>query len=286
MPELPEVETIINDLKKAILRKKIAGVDIADRKVVGSNFKIFQSKFKGNYFIDIERRGKLIIFYIKSGDYLLVHLKMTGQLIYCDKSHCIAGGHEIKGSLGKLPNKYTRVFFKFSDSSVLYFNDLRRFGYLKIAGKEDLEKIKDAYGVEPLSKNFTIAKLKEILKDRKRDIKQILMNQALIAGIGNIYADEILFAARIRPTRSAGSLKKAEIKNLYRAIGDILKKGIKYRGTTFSDYLDSSGRKGNFTGFLRVYGHKTGEKCFRCPGALKKIKIGGRSSVYCPSCQK
>ncbi len=286
MPELPEVETIINDLKKVILRKKIARVDIVDKKVVGSNFKIFQSKFKGNYFIDIERRGKLIIFYLKRGDYLLVHLKMTGQLIYCDKKHCIAGGHEIKGSLGKLPNKYTRAFFKFSDSSVLYFNDLRRFGYLKVVSKEGLEKIKAGYGVEPFSKNFTLVKLKEILKDRKRDIKQILMNQALIAGIGNIYADEVLFAARIRPTRSAGSLKEAEIKNLFRSIGDILKKGIKYRGTTFSDYLDSSGRKGNFTAFLRVYGRKTGDKCFRCSGALKKIKIGGRSSVYCPACQK
>lgn len=286
MPELPEVETIVNDLKKVILHNKIIAVNIADKKVIETSAKIFQNKLKGNCFIDIQRIGKLIVFYLKSGEYLLVHLKMTGQLIYCDEKHCIAGGHETPGSLEKLPNKHTRAFLQFSNFSVLYFNDLRRFGYLKIADEKELEKIKSVYGLEPLSKNFTLVKLKEILQGKKRDIKQVLMDQALIAGIGNIYSDEILFASRIKPARKADSLNRMEIKKLFLAIVSILKKGIKYRGTTFSDYVDSSGHKGNFMAFLRVYGRKTGDKCYRCSGVLKKVKIGGRSSVYCQSCQK
>jgi formamidopyrimidine-DNA glycosylase len=306
MPELPEVETIKNDLKKAILNKKIVEVEAREKKIIKSNFQEFPQDLKGNAFRDISRIGKLMIFKLKNKKYLLIHLKMTGQLIYkphfktsprpspCQeegesenkrKKNVIAGGHEIPGMDDKLPNKHTHVIFKFADKSVLYFNDMRRFGYLKLADEEELKKIKAEYGVEPLSRGFTLKRLREVLKGRKNSVKAVLMDQSLIAGIGNIYADEILFKAGVMPSRAANTLGEEEIKKIFRAIKFILKKAIKYRGTTFSDYVDSKGKKGNFTRFLDVY-KREGERCKRCGNVIKKMKIGGRGARYCPECQK
>jgi formamidopyrimidine-DNA glycosylase len=285
MPELPEVETIKNDLKKAILSKKIASVEVGKKKIVKSSFSESIRTLKGNAFKDIERVGKLMIFHLKSGQYLFIHLKMTGQLIYCATKGCIAGGHEIPGMDDKLPNKYTHATFNFVDLSSLYFNDMRQFGYLKVVDEDELNKIKSEYGVEPLSKNFTLESFKEILSSKKISIKVVLMNQSLISGIGNLYADEILFRAGIRSDRNVNTLNKEEIKKIFGAVKPTLKKAIEHRGTTFSDYVDSKGRKGNFTKFLKVY-RREGEKCYKCGGIIKKIKIGGRGTRYCPKCQK
>lgn len=299
MPELPEVETIKNDLKKAILNKKIADIIVSKKSVVKSPFNGFIKILKKNNFKDISRIGKLLIFEIRRAaangahpnkfnkedkKYLLIHLKMTGQLVYREKNKCIAGGHEAPGGIGKLPNKYSHAVFNFQDGSSLYFNDMRRFGYLKIVGEDELKKIKNKFGIEPLTKNFTFEKFKEIFKKKKKNIKAILMDQALIAGIGNIYADEILFKAKIKPARIAASLKDDEMKKIFNAANEILKKAIKFRGTTFSDFVDSQGRKGNFSGILKVYGRE-GEKCFRCGGVVKKIKLGGRGTRFCEKCQ-
>lgn len=284
MPELPEVETIKNDLKKMILNKKIADVLVHKKKIVKNSYNIFLKELKGNVFKNISRIGKLIIFHLKSGQYLLIHLKMTGQLIYCSKNNCITGGHEVPGMDDKLPNKYSHVIFSFSDKSTLYFNDMRQFGYLKIVNKNELEKIKSKYGIEPLTKNYTLDNFKKIFQGRRISVKAVLLNQNLVSGIGNIYADEILFKSGIRPTRIASCVKEDEIKKMFKAIELILKKAIKYRGTTFSDYVDSRGKKGNFTKLLKVYG-RDGKKCFRCNGVVKKIKLAGRGTRYCPKCQ-
>lgn len=294
MPELPEVETIKNDLRKRILRKKIVGIEIRKRKIVKNKSTDFIKILKGNFFSNLDRIGKLLIFkLLDRKNYLLIHLKMTGQLIYCNKGEIVAGGHEIglKSSLipglgDNLPNKYTHVIFEFNDGSKLFFNDLRQFGYLKIVNKEELERIVKDYGIEPLTKDFTIKKFREVLKNRKTSIKAVLLNQKLIAGIGNIYADESLFLAKIKPNRQAGSLLNKEIEELFKAISFIIKKAIKYRGTTFSNYVDTSGRKGNFTKLLKVYGRE-GEKCRRClSDTIKKIKVAGRGTRYCQKCQK
>ena len=162
---------------------------------------------------------------------------------------------------------------------------MRRFGYLKIVEADEMRKIKSEYGVEPLSKDFTFDKFKFIISGRKGNIKQLLFNQRVIAGIGNIYADEILFKARVRPQRKVNSLTEKEIKNIFKAIPAVLKKAIKHRGTTFSDYRDARGRRGNFAGFLRVYG-RAKEKCFGCGGVVKKIRMGGRGTYYCEKCQR
>jgi len=286
MPELPEVETIKNDLKKVILKKKIKGVDVKKKKLVRGSLSGFIKTLTGNYIKDINRRGKLLIFTLsKNRLFLLVHLKMTGQLIYIKGAKVVAGGH---GELGddRFPNKYSHIIFKFKDDSRLFFNDQRQFGYMQIVDSEELEKVENKFGIEPLSAKFILKKFTEILQGKTGNIKALLMNQKFIAGIGNIYADEICFYARVKPMRSVKILTKPEIKKIHQGIGAILRKAIKYRGTTFSDYRDGDGKKGNFKQFLKVYG-KGKQKCQRCKkGVIKKVRAAGRGTRYCEECQK
>ncbi len=291
MPELPEVETIRRDLEKKIVSKKIQKLEIKDSAIIKNSQNQFVKKLKGYFFSRINRIGKLLIFQIPNNDYLLVHLKMTGQLVFCDQKTCVAGGHSMTkeediSGIGELPNKYTRVIFTFSDKSKLYFNDLRKFGYLKIVNEDELNLVKETFGIEPLTKNFTLDNFKKIFKNRKTNIKALLLNQKLIAGIGNIYADEILFDVGILPTRPVDKVAEAEIKKIFKSTQKIIKKAIQYRGTTFNSYRDGSGKKGNFKQFLKVYGRK-GEKCIKCKKAtIKKEKIAQRGTSYCPVCQK
>ncbi len=287
MPELPEVETIKNSLNKKVLDKKIIQVDVRQKKVIRGSLSSFVKILPGRSFQKIDRVGKLLIFKIKDNElYLLIHLKVTGQLIYCKKNEIVAGGHNFPEiEVGELPNKYSHVIFQFIDGSQLFFNDMRKFGYLKIVERKDLEKVLKEYGLDPLSPDFKLDNFRKIFKDKKTSVKAVLMDQELIAGIGNIYSDEILFQARIKPIRRANTLKKEEIKNIFEATKMILKKAIKYRGTTFSDYVDASGNKGGFIRFLKVYGRE-GEKCEQCGGVIKKTKIAGRGTRYCNRCQK
>lgn len=294
MPELPEVETIKNDLEKKLPDKKIREVEIRKERMVRDiGSRELADSLEGVGIIGMDRKGKLIFFELNNSLYLVIHLKMTGQLIYVDKQGMIAGGHSpeeersvMEAVGGDPPNKYTHIIFKFQDGSHLYFNDLRQFGYIKLAGKEELEKIKRERGVDPLSEDFNSETAKEIFKNRKVAVKKVLMDQKVIAGIGNIYADEILFEAGIRPDRQAKELKEKEITSIVKASKKILKKAIQYRGTTFSNYTDCQGKKGNFVSRLKVYGRKEGEKCYRCGGKIKVAKINNRSTRYCPKCQK
>lgn len=291
MPELPEVETIKNDLKKKICGKRIKSVNVAKKRIVGGNIQKFCKILVGNFIKDISRIGKLLILEIGNNQFLLIHLKMTGQLVYRQKNNIIAGGHSLSGEGvinkvgGALPNKHSHVVFSFADGSELFFNDIRQFGYLKIVELDELERIKSGYGIEPLTKNFRLEEFKKIFKNRKTNIKAVLLNQKLISGIGNIYADEILFDAGVNPKRIAGKLSGKEIESIFHSSQKIIKKAIKYRGTTFSDYVDTAGKKGNFSRFLRVYGQE-GNKCHKCGGVVKKIKLGGRGTRFCPKCQK
>jgi formamidopyrimidine-DNA glycosylase len=293
MPELPEVETVRRDLATRLLHKKIKSVAVANAKTVGGQPEEFSKILKGSSFVALERRGKLLIFQLdKKETYLLIHLKMTGQLIYLSASDSVFGGHSLSsGSLAKavggpLPNKHTRVTFTFTDKSQLFFNDLRKFGYLKIVSGEQLKTIvaKD-YGPEPLTNNFVLSDFADQLKRRRRAIKAVLLDQKVVAGLGNIYTDEVLFAAGVRPQRTAASLTAAEVKQIYQAIKKILPQAIKYRGTTFSDYVDSRGHQGNFSAKLKVYG-RGGQPCPQCSRPIIKVKVAGRGTCYCPCCQK
>lgn len=291
MPELPEVETIRCDLSAQILGIRIRAVQVLAVKSIGGGSKKFIATLVGSKFQQIDRIGKLLIFKINPKSYLLIHLKMTGQLIYRDQRQIILGGHSEPGKgekrriIGDLPNKSTRVIISLANNAKLYFNDQRRFGYLRLVDSLALEKIKAGFGPEPGQSAFNENFLVNLLASRSRNIKALLLDQKQVAGLGNIYADEALFLAGIRPDRPAGSLSLAEIKRLVKSAKELIKLAIKHRGTTFSDYRDASGRQGGFLTRLQVYGRR-GQKCYRCGGIITKIKLAGRGTHFCPRCQK
>jgi len=285
MPELPEVETIVRDLNSQTKRKKITSVKILDAKAVKLPINKFYKQVVGQTVKAVKRRAKMVIIELLD-KFLLIHLKMTGQLVYQAGKKIIAGGHPLAHIAKELPNKFTRVIFEFNNKSKLFFNDLRKFGWIKIASKQELEKIFDSLGAEPLDSEFNLAKLKEILSHKQNTtIKQAIMDQKYLVGLGNIYSDEALFLSGIKPTRKVKTLTVREIKKLWRAIPRILKYAIKHRGTSFSDYVDAKGEAGNFIKYLKVYG-RAGEKCKVCGGVVKKTKINGRGTHWCDKCQK
>ncbi|MDD5749313.1 MAG: bifunctional DNA-formamidopyrimidine glycosylase/DNA-(apurinic or apyrimidinic site) lyase [Patescibacteria group bacterium] len=286
MPELPEVETIRRGLSANILGKKINRVQIKKSNLVRNTDRLFTTVLQNNSFSKIDRIGKLLIFELKKGDkLLLVHLKMTGQLIYSSTDDLLAGGHNWPPVSENLPNKFSHVIFSFSDDSRLFYNDLRQFGYLQLIKKKDRRLIEAKFGIEPGQKNFTWNNFRKIFIDRKTPLKALLLNQKLIAGLGNIYVDEICFRAGLRPDRNADKLKEKELKKIFKATDYIIKKAIAKKGTTFSDYRDVENKKGNFSFYLKVYGRK-GEQCFSCQGKIEKIKLAGRGTHFCLNCQK
>ena len=288
MPELPEVETIRRDLSGFVLNKKIKSVDLLLARLVKSNPKQFVNILKNNSFTEIQRIGKLLIFKLQKtpNSFLLVHLRMTGQLIYCSKKNIIAGGHGLPKIKNCTPSKYSYIIFNFQDKSRLFFNDMRTFGALKIVNSFELHDIINKYGIEPLQSNFKLKTFKETIKRRTINIKALLLNQNLIAGIGNIYADEILFRAGVLPDKTSKNLNDSEIKKIFRSCQLIIKKAIKQRGTTFNNYVDVRGKKGSYAKKLKVYG-QGGKKCLKCKtNTLVKTKVAGRGTVYCPGCQK
>jgi formamidopyrimidine-DNA glycosylase len=286
MPELPEVQTIVDDLNKIILNKKIKKIDVLLPKIVKGTNSIFISALKNNSFQNISRRGKFIIIPLNDGRFLIVHLRMTGQIIYVQDNKLIAGGHSDQKNNFNLPNKQTHLIITFNDNSQLFYNDQRQFGFLEIVSQREVDNLEKRLGVEPLSSKFTLDYFKCLLKGKKRNIKAFLLDQKYIAGLGNIYVDESLFLAHILPGRLTNSLKEKEIKDLHQAIKKVLKQAIKYRGTTFNNYKDAHGRKGSFINRLEVYGQEN-KKCVRCKkGVIKKIRLVGRGTRYCPECQK
>ncbi len=286
MPELPEVETIRRDLEKRIVGHKITEVEIRDRKIIKNDGAKFQKELVGNEIKAVWRRGKLLMFEIKSNHFLLTHLKMTGQLIYKNHQKITAGGHSIGDIDFQAPNKFTRVIISFAGGGKLFFNDMRRFGYMKIVDAHDKDRIwqKD-FGIEPLTPSFIFADFRKIFIGRKTNVKALLMNQKLIAGIGNIYADEACFCARVLPWRKVGSLTELELKKLFQCITKVLQVAVKNRGTTFNDFVDGDDKSGGHYNFLNVY-ERDGEKCRRCKTIIKKTRHAGRGTHYCVTCQR
>jgi len=277
MPELPEVETVRRDLRRCILGKKIVQVEVGKEKLVrGVSVKGFKKYLKGKSFSEIDRRGKLLVFRFKRGTRktLLVHLKMTGQLVYKSFKGMVIGGHRMK-NLGELPGKYSHIILDFEDGSRLFFNDLRQFGYWKLVKKKELDKILNEFGMEPLTGSFKWEEFRKLVKDRRRQVKAFLLDQKMVAGIGNIYSDEICFKTGIRPNRKLDGLDEEKVKILYKEITKVLRKAIERKGTSY----------GSYSRFLKVYG-RDGKKCLICKkGRIRKMNVAGRKSRYCPICQ-
>lgn len=281
MPELPEVETIRKDLQFAVLGKGIRSVKIWTPRLVKNDPKEFIKHLENNRFEQIDRKGKLLMFQLAYGDQtLMIHLRMTGQLI-----SELPGGLVV-GDAAELPNKHTHVSIYFADGSVLHFNDIRTFGYLHLAGEDDVKKALSRFGIEPLSPGFVYKRFEELFLGRKGIVKSILLDQQKIAGIGNIYADEICHRARIRPDRDISSLKPGDIKRLFNACQTVIREAVTKRGTTFSNYVDGKGNKGGYSKYLKVYNRK-GERCHRCgDDRIVKIRVAGRGTHLCENCQK
>ena len=295
MPELPEVETTIRDLKKA--QPSILGAGFFDvwtdwEKIVKKpkNFDEFKKGLKGKKIEEIKRRGKNILFFLSENKTLLLHQKLTGHLLY-GKWEIQKGKPESRtsGPISEDPmNRFLHLIFFLNNGWQLAISDLRKFARVELWDKGDLENSKEFknLGPEPLEKDFIFEKFKQALsKKKKGKIKQVLMDQNVIAGIGNIYSDEILWQAKIHPFKDVSKLKDEELKEIYQAMKEILKKAILAKGESISDFRRISGEKGGFDPLRRVY-RREGEKCPRCNIIIKRIKIGGRSAHFCPRCQK
>jgi len=266
MPELPEVETIANQLLKKIKNNIISKVEVRD----------YSKRFQGKKqtilakIENIERRAKQIVFSLKNDYSFVIHLKMTGQLIYHQKFPA-----EIK--------KATHVIFTFSNGSHLFFNDFRKFGFVKIMKTKNLDTYFEMFGPDSLKVSFS--NFKKVLEKKKRSrLKPTLLNQQVLSGLGNIYAQEACFKAGILPNRIIGSLSNLELKKLHSAIQIILRSAIKHQGTSFdTTYRTIEDKPGGYRPYVKVYHQKN---CSKCKSKLNSNKLGGRSTYYCEKCQR
>ncbi len=287
MPELPEVETVRLQLKHKVIGKTIASVEIFHMKTVEHN-RQFAKKLKGEQIADIDRVGKLMIFSFVNEDnlFLLAHLKMTGQFFFVDKKGgVVGGGHSMTAADTKLPTKHTRVAFHFTDSTTLFFNDMRLFGYTKLASAKEVTEARKGFGPEPIDPEFDVEWFVEHVRKRQSPIKAVLLDQSFVAGLGNIYVDEALWRAQVRPMRKANTLTKKEAAAIAVASGEVMLESIEVGGTTFQNFADTEGHAGNFTAYLKVFG-KQDEACYRCGNIIKKTRCAARGTHYCSGCQK
>lgn len=293
MPELPEVETIKRSLQKDIVGKTITNIEV--RKL-----KLFQGDVKeviGKKILSVNRAGKMLIIDLE-GDYsLLIHNKMSGQLVWSNSlEDKVVFGNVIPFAGGNtLPGNTTHIIIK-TDGGTLFFNDLRQFGWIKVIKDiKNLQELKEL-GPEPfdfaqdepfINKEFTVEYLQKTFSKTSKPIKVVLLEQQKIAGVGNIYDNDALFEAGIMPTRSAKSLSGEEISKLKDGIIKVLKDGIKYGGSSAGDeaYIQPDGTKGKYQEHARVY-QRDGQSCSRCGTTIKRIAIGGRGTFFCPTCQR
>jgi formamidopyrimidine-DNA glycosylase len=270
MPELPEVETVVQSLRQPLLWRTITGVIVQwPRTIAYPSIDRFTQDIVGRSVASVRRRGKYIIIDLDRG-HLLIHLKMSGGLQVMSKD--------------QVCNKHTRVLLDLDDGQQLRFHDTRKFGRMYLV--DDPEQVTASLGPEPLAPDFSSADFSRLFGRRSGRIKSLLLNQTFLAGLGNIYADEALFASHIHPWRTADSLNSEERARLYGAIRQVLSSAVAGRGTTLDDraYTDAEGRAGSYQEWIAVYG-RTGEPCLRCQTPIERMVIGGRSSHYCPQCQ-
>ncbi len=289
MPELPEIETVRLQLNKALVGRRIESVEVRNTKT----FLGKKDAIEGKKVITVRRRAKVLIIDLEGAIDIAFHFKMSGQLILDEDednttiNDRIVGGHPTADFTGKLPSSHTRVIFHL-DKGVLYFNDQRMFGWVKAAPKEEIEQMKflQELGPEPFEINdeeFTVRVSKS-----KRPIKLVLMDQTVISGVGNIYANDALWEAQVDPKRPANTLKALDYKNLFEGVNLVLQEGIKYGGATAADakYIDLRGLGGHYQEHFRTYDQE-GKKCARNDGGvIEKYTLGGRGTYWCPKCQK
>jgi formamidopyrimidine-DNA glycosylase len=286
MPELPEVETTVRQLQRKVRGRTFIDVWTDFKKMIKrpSSLEKFKEILKGKKIQRVWRRGKNIIFDLSGYHSLLVHQKLTG--------HFLSGEWRREGNIWQPPpgplsdkvNTYIHLLFTFDDGQQLALSDLRKFAKAELLNKDELKEELSFLGPEPLGKRLTLETFKKILRRARGKIKQVLMDQTVIAGIGNIYSDEILWQAKIHPLKETSQLSEKELKNVYQAMRKILPLAVKLCGESISDYRTLSGEAGFFDKARKVY-RREGEKCSRCGKIIKRIKLAGRSARFCPNCQ-
>ncbi len=272
MPEIAEVETVRNTLKGRILNKKITDVKVHYKNMIESDINTFAKDLINDEFIDIKRKGKWLIFETNN-KYLLSHLRMEGKFFIKD-------ANEAKG-------KHEHVTIYFEDNTTLRYEDTRKFGRMNLVKKEDLETTESIakQGFEPGDKNLTSSYLLDKFKNKRLPIKTVLLDQTIISGLGNIYVNEVMFYAKINPLKEAKNISKEECDLIVKGSDEIIREAIKMGGTTIKSYTSSLGVTGRFQQNLKVH-KREGEACLVCGTIINNIKIGGRSTYYCPKCQK
>jgi formamidopyrimidine-DNA glycosylase len=266
MPELPEVETIKNELLPHVIGRTIKSVDVFwDRMVKQLPVEEFKKQVVGQKITALLRRGKYLFFHLSGGFILVMHMKMTGSLVMNPEN-----------------TKYARAIFHLDNGKAMYFHDPRKFGKMWL--EKDTKAVINQLGPEPLDEDFTPATLEKILSKRTAPVKPVLLDQSIIAGIGNMYADESLFAARIHPEKPANKLTKAEINRLHGAIQAVLLKALKNKGASIRNYIRPDGAPGTAHDEFSV-AHGTGKNCPRCGTPIKRIVVRGRGTYLCPKCQ-
>lgn len=290
MPELPEVETVCRSLRHFVIDQTITGLQILHKKsfICDSKFTVINKTIKG-----IQRRGKFIILVLDDGNFVVTHLKMTGQLLYKGSSSTndlAGGGHPASDTLEQLPGKHTRIIYdlrgRSGECSQLFFNDMRIFGWMKVVDKFGLAEMFAALGPDANDPTVDAEALYARLQRKRLPIKQTIMDNKLWTGVGNIYASEILFEVGVDPRTPSNKISLATWKKIIFVTRKILDAAVAAGGTTFDGrYVDALGRAGDFERALQVYG-RAGENCRCCGTILENVKLGGRSSIYCPRCQK
>jgi formamidopyrimidine-DNA glycosylase len=283
MPELPEIEVIKRGLEKKIIGLKIQKIQVLSPKSFIGN----PNSAERQIILNIWRKAKILGMDLTGDVSLLFHLKMSGQLVWEGKSKFI-GGHPTEDMSGKMPTSHTRVIFSFSDGSHLYFNDQRKFGWVKVVDSQQVtgdSSIKNL-GPEPLEKEFSWQVLKEnLLRHKSVPVKVAIMDQTVVSGVGNIYANEACFNTKLDPRAKVGELSDKQFKALYEGIITALKSGIKYGGSTRVHFVDPEGHKGYFLDYAFVY-WRDKHPCKVCGTEIKKITLGGRGTYLCERCQK
>lgn len=272
MPELPEVETIVRELRKQAIGEKIDRVMLRMPQILRCPKDEFTKYIEGRIIRKVNRRGKFIILELSQGWSLVIHLKMTGQLSWIPRT--------------QKPQKHTHVVFHFTQSPFqLRYCDIRRFGYLLLLKTDCMQNVLPFRDLGPEPLEIEESTFVELFSKRKGRIKSLLLNQNFLAGLGNIYADESLWRARIHPSIQANRISTRKRRRLHVAMRAVLTEAIAHKGSSVDNFRDTSGRPGQHQFYLRAYGRE-GKPCFNCGGAIRRIVIGGRSSFFCPRCQR
>jgi formamidopyrimidine-DNA glycosylase len=290
MPEGPEVETIRRGLELGVVGQKIAEVEVLNERSFLAPQDLIEQIVVGAQVRHVRRYGKVLVWELSNAYSLMFHLKMTGQMVLVKADgERFAGGHPNESMAGSLPDRSTRVSFEFASGDRLYFNDQRKFGWIKLVPTAEVahDALVSRLGPEALSAEFSVAYLgAQLTRHARAPVKAVILDQSTVAGVGNIYADESLHLARIHPRRLSGSLTPAEVKRLHAAVQEIIAAGVEHGGTSFAHYVNSLGGKGDYLEHARVF-RREGQMCPVHPGTMiEKLRVAGRGTHICPRCQK